>query len=174
MDKLGWWLLLGTGLLLALGGVGYVAMTQRQSGPRWDRLLPEAKLKAQQVIAAATAAGLDVMFWDGWRSPETSAANMQAGTSKVKNPLDSLHVWGAAFDIVFKNAAGLPEWPPETDPRWRQLAEIGRRLGLVSGGLAWGWDWPHFQLVGYTAGLLRAQNADNYLAFLQRSGAQVA
>lgn len=169
-----WWLLAGAGALMLIGTGGYMALTERMSGPRWDRLVPAAKAKAEQLLALAANAGLPVMFWEGWRSPEASAANMAAGTSQIKDPLDSLHVWGVAFDIVFKNAAGLPEWPPETDPRWRQLAELGQSIGLVSGGLSWGWDWPHFQLPGYTAGSIRARYGSDYYAFLAQSGATVA
>ena len=173
MRRFPWWMVaLGIGLAFAAGG--YVVTTQRQSGPRWDRLLPQARAKVEQLLAAARAAGLDVMFWDGWRSPEESAKNVAAGTSKVSDPINSLHVWGVAFDIVFRNAAGLPVWPPETDPRWRQLAEIGQGLGLYSGGLNWGWDWPHFQLTGYTAGKLRAAYDRDYLAFLEAKGVAVA
>ena len=171
MRNVPWWLfLVGAGMLLLAGGGVYVVTANRRSGPRWAHLLPEARAKADQLVSQARAAGLDVMFWEGWRSLEDSAKNMQAGTSKIKNPLDSLHVWGVAFDIVFRNAAGLPAWPPETDPRWRQLAEIGQRLGLVSGGISWGWDWPHFQLPGYTASALRANYNNNYLAFLSSRG----
>lgn len=138
----------------------------RRSGLRWVRLLPETRDISDKLVSQAREAGLDVMFWDGWRSPKDSENNMKNGTSKIKNPLDSLHVWGVAFDIVFRNATGQPLWPPETDKRWRQLAEIGKSLGLVSGGLEWGWDWPHFQLPGYSAGSLRKLYNDNYLEFL--------
>lgn len=170
-----WWLLLAIGAVVLLaGGVGYVAVTTRKSGPRWDRLLPEAKSKVLELERRAIAAGLPVMFWDGWRSPDESAKNIAAGTSKVKDPHDSLHVWGAAFDIVFRTRAGLPEWPPETDPRWKQLATIGRELGLVSGGLSWGWDWPHFQLPTVSAAALKATYGKNYQAFLASRGVTVA
>lgn len=175
------WLLLGLAALALAAGGGYVAVTSRQVGPRWYRLLPEARAKAAELVRQANAAGLPVMFWEGWRTPEASAKNIAAGTSQVSHPLNSLHVWGAAFDIVFRNAAGLPTWLEDkskpkgwVDPRWLQLAEIGRRLGLVSGGLSWGWDWPHFQLPGYSAGQLRAQYSDNYLAFLGSRGVAVA
>lgn len=161
-------------LLVAVAGGGYAVTTQRMTGPRWTRLLPEARAKAQQLIAAARAAGLDVMFWDGWRSPEESAANAAAGTSKLADPYNSHHVWGAAVDIVFRNAAGLPVWPTDTDPRWRQLAEIGQRLGWLSGGLAWGWDWGHFQLRSVSMADLRARWGTDYLAFLRSAGVAVA
>lgn len=170
----GWaWLLL-IGSAVALLGGGYMAVTNRKAGPRWDRMLPEARAKAEQLEQLANARGLTVMFWDGWRDPAATLKNIAAGTSKVTDALGSLHTWGVAFDIVFRNAAGLPEWPPETDPRWRQLAEIGKSIGLYSGGLNWGWDWPHFQLPGYTSSALKQQWGGNYLAFLQSRGAVLA
>lgn len=177
MQKFPWWLLLvGAGIVLLAGGVAVTA--NRRSGPRWGRLLPEAQGLADQLVRQARAAGLDVVFWDGWRSPEASAENMRAGTSKVRSPFDSLHVWGVAFDIVFVNAAGFPTWledasKPEgwVDPRWKKLAAIGQQLGLYSGGLNWGWDWPHFQLPGYAASTLRARYGNDYLAFLSQRGA---
>lgn len=176
MDKkLGWWLLLGAGALILLGGgAGYYVMTQRMTGPRWDRLLPEMKAKARTLLANAQQAGLDVMFWEGWRDPTVEAADIAAGTSHLKDPFNTMHVWGAAIDIVFKNAAGLPEWPPATDPRWRKLGEIGQSLGLLNGGLAWGWDWGHFQLRDVALASLRQQYGKDYVAFLQNSGATVA
>lgn len=169
-----WWWLAGLGALILLGTGGYTVLTKRMSGPRWDRLLPAARAKAEQLIGLAQQTGLPVMFWEGWRSPEASAANMAAGTSKIKDPLDSLHIWGVAFDLVFQDAAGLPSWPPAEDPRWRQLAELGQSIGLMSGGLKWGWDWPHFQLPGYNAGQIRSRWGSNYLAFLSNNGATVA
>lgn len=171
---------LGALALFAAGG-GYVMATNRKAGARWSRLLPAARAKVEQLEAAARAEGLNVMFFDGWRSPEDSAKNIAAGTSKVTDPFLSLHVWGVAFDIVFVNAAGLPTWLEDpskpkgwVDPRWRQLAEIGQRLGLYSGGLNWGWDYPHFQLPGYSASSLRTKYGNNYLAFLSQAGVSVA
>jgi hypothetical protein len=151
--------------------VGSIA--NRKNGPRWERLHPELRAKVEELERRAQVSGLDVMFWDGWRSPEASAANIAAGASKVKNPLDSLHVWGLAADIVFRNALGVAYWPEDTDPRWRQLAAIGEALGLKSGGLMWGWDWPHFQLPGYTSAALRASWGASYLDFIGSTGAIV-
>jgi hypothetical protein len=150
------------------------AVEGRMSGPRWDRLTPEAKAKATELVDAARARGLDVMFWDGWRDPEESAKNIAAGTSKLKDPLDSLHVWGVAFDLVFRGALGQPTWPEANDPRWRELAELGASLGLNSGLLMWGWDGPHFQLPDTSAVALRSRWGGDYLAFLSNAGATVA
>ena len=171
MTRYAWF---GVVLILAALGGGYSIVTNRMSGARWDRMLPETRTQALELVRRANAAGLDVMFWDGWRSPQATARNVAAGTSKVADSYGSLHTWGVAFDIVFRNAAGLPYWPDDTDPRWRQLAEIGRGLGLNSGGLMWGWDWPHFQLPGYRASALKSSYGVNYLAFLQSRGAVVA
>lgn len=150
------------------------AVESRMTGPRWDRLTPQAKAKAQELVNLARDRGLDVMFWDGWRDPEASAANIAAGTSKLKDPLDSLHVWGVAFDLVFRGTLGQPTWPEPNDPRWRELAELGESIGLKSGLLMWGWDGPHFQLPDTSAAALRGRWGGDYLAFLTDAGATVA
>ena len=172
LDPLVLLLLIG-GLLAGLGTGAVVTVKTRKSGPRWTGLLPEARAKVEQLEEAARAAGLSVMFWDGWRSPAASAANIAAGASKLKDPLNSTHVWGVGFDVVFRTAAGLPTWPPDNDPRWRKLAELGRGFGLKSGGLSWGWDWPHFELPGYSVPLIRRSWGANYAGFLTARGATV-
>lgn len=166
------WQWLAVGLLLA-GGGGYVAVTNRKAGDRWERMLPELKVKVLELELQARDRGLDVMFWDGWRDPQETLRNIAAGTSKVKDAFGSLHTWGAAADIVFRNAAGVPYWPADTDPRWKRLATLGEALGLKSGGFMWGWDWPHFQLPGVTASGLKQKWGNNYAAFLGSRGVMV-
>lgn len=117
--------------------------TNRQSGPRWDNLHPDVKRICNAHITLARQRGLDVMFWEGWRSIEDQKVNMEKGTSKTKNPLSGYHVWGLAYDLVFRTTAGLPSWDESND--WKQLADIGEEVGMYSGGKNWGWDWPHFQ-----------------------------
>jgi hypothetical protein len=176
------WELLALGALALLtAGGGYVMATNRKTGARWNRLLPAARAAAEKLEAAARAEGLNVMFFDGWRSPEESARNYVAGTSRLSDPYNSYHVWGAALDVAFVNAAGLPTWLEDSskpkgwvDPRWKQLAAIGQRLGLYSGGINWGWDWGHFQLPGYSVSALRAKYGNDYLAFLAQAGVAVA
>jgi len=145
-------------------------MTIRQSGDRWNKMLPEARAKALALVQLATENGLPVMFWEGWRSPDATLKNIAAGTSKVADAFSSLHTWGVAFDIVFKGVMGEPVWPDATDPRWKQLAQLGESIGLKSGGLMWGWDWPHFQLPGYTASELKTEWNNDFLAFLADRG----
>jgi len=173
--RTGWWLLLGAGALLLLGGgAGYYMMMARMSGPRWDRLLPETKARTLALLAAAQAAGLQVMFFKGWRDPAVEAQNIQNGTSHLKDPYDTRHTWGAAVDLTFKNALGMPYWPPVTDPRWKQLAELGVAQGFKSGGLSWGWDWGHFELPNFDLAGIRSTYGRNYLAYLSNNGVAVA
>jgi hypothetical protein len=113
------------------------------------------------------------MFFDGWRDPDASVKNIKTGASKLSDPLNSYHVWGAAFDVAFVNALGLPEWPADTDPRWRQLANLAKAQGLFSGGLNWGWDWGHFQLENVKIADLRKQHGDRYLAYLKINGVSI-
>lgn len=165
--------LLGAGLLVG-GGVYVVQNRDRMNGPRYDRLLPSTKRKLDAHLAQAQAAGLDVMFFDGWRDPVASAKNISNGASKLTDPLDSFHVWGLAYDLAFRNAVGLPYWPPDSDPRWLQLAQMGPAVGMNSGGLMWGWDWGHFQEPGINIAALKSQYRGDYLSYLTNSGAIVA
>lgn len=163
-----WWLLtIGAGALLFAGGL---SMVDRKRGARWHNLHQELRRLVPLIEADAAAAGLDVMFWDGWRDPQASAANIAAGTSKLKDPFNSLHVWGLAVDFVFRGTLGQPTWPADHDPRWRALAQIFERHGLKSGGLMWGWDWPHAELPGYAMAELRRRYGTNFLAFIADGG----
>ncbi len=172
------WQWLALGILAALGlGGGYYVVTNRMQGPRWDRLLPQAKQAALALVQKANDAALDVMFWEGWRDPAESAANITKGTTWITDPYDSMHVWGLSFDIVFRDAAGFPSWPPATDPRWTRLGQLGESMGLQWGGRfdhGKHFDGPHFQLPGYSTTALKQKYGKNFLAFLQQSGVAVA
>lgn len=169
-----WWLAIGVGALLLAGGPILSTVTERKRGPRWERLHPELRRLVPLIEAEARAQGLDVMFWDGWRDPHASAANIAAGTSRLKDPVNSLHVWGLAVDFAFRGKLGTPTWPPDSDPRWRALAAIMERHGLKSGGRMWGWDWPHGELPGYPMAELRRRYGANYLAFIAQAGTMTA
>lgn len=146
-------------------------MSYRKIGSRWNKMLPQAQQKSEQLVALAKNNGLNVMFYDGWRAPEETVKNIEAGTSKVDDAYSSLHTWGVAFDIVFIDPTTKgASWLTDNDPRWRKLAMLGESIGLKSGGLMWGWDYPHFQLRGYTAEKLKQQYGNNYNAFLTING----
>jgi hypothetical protein len=164
-----WWLAILAGALAIAAVPVVTSVLDRKRGPRWERLHPELRRLVPLIEAEARRQGLEVMFWDGWRDPQASAANIAAGTSKLKDPYNSAHVWGLAVDFVFRGPLGEPRWPADTDPRWRKLAAIFERFGLKSGGLMWGWDWPHAELPGYAMANLRARYGTDFLAFVQQS-----
>ena len=166
-------------LILAIGAIaagGYYAVTGgRKVGRRWTWLVPEARTKIGQLEREARRQGLDVLFWDGWRDPGETLANIAKGTSKVKDAYGSKHTWGVAFDIVMKNAVGLPEWPPASDPRWQRLGAIGERLGLKWGGRFTGFfDGPHFEIPEFNLTTARNTYGVNYQGWLAYKGVPIA
>lgn len=172
-------------VLAAIAGGGYFAVTAgRKYGKRWTWLLPEAQRKALELERLAKANGLNVMFWDGWRDPAETLQNIAKGTSKVADAWASNHTWGIAFDMVFKNAIGLPEWPagpPNPDPRWYRLGELGESIGLKWGGRWWNpqtktgfFDGPHFELPNIALTDLRAKYGTNYQQWLSAKGVATA
>lgn len=59
----------------------------------------------------------------------------------------SPHNFGMAFDVCF---VGKVPYPPETDPRWLQIGQLGEALGLSWGGPngkgdKFTFDRPHFE-----------------------------
>jgi len=162
-------LLMASGLAFALWGVHKMSGNNRH-GPSWDRLVPEMRHKVLQLLDQAQRAGLSVMFFQGWRSPRQEHANQAKGTSFLSDALNSYHIWGAAADIVFKNALGQPYWPDASDPRWQQLGAIGKRLGLT-----WGGDWHHKDMAHFQLPIsmaqLRQQYGNDFLAYLHDQGA---
>lgn len=66
----------------------------------------------------------------------------------------SWHQWGEAIDC-FWLVQGRAEWSVKTiqpltnnieGNGYQVYADEALELGLLSAGLAWGWDWPHVQL----------------------------
>ena len=145
-------------------------MALRKTGDRWNYMLPGTREKVAALETLAAHNGLLVMFWDGWRDPADTLKNIAAGTSKVTDAFGSLHTWGLAFDMVFIGPLGEPVWLPDTDPRWKQLAQLGESIGLKSGGIMWGWDWPHFQMPGFSYSALKYIYDTDYETFLSERG----
>ena len=144
----------------------------RKVGKRWNYLWPQTRAKVNELEALAKANGLDVMFFDGWRDPAETLKNIQKGTSKVKDAYSSKHTWGAAFDMVFVNAVGMPSWPDKTDPRWHQLGALGESIGLQWGGRWKFFDGPHFQLP-FSLTAARAAHGNDYRGYLLTKGVEV-
>ncbi len=166
--------LAGTGRGRALIREGVEAMYRRKSGPRWDGLTERMRAAVPVIENYCAARGVNVMFWDGWRSPADEEKAIAAGTSKLSDPLNTMHAWGAAADFVPVDDLGRPSWPDASDPRWQTIADAIEAAGLLSGGRAWGWDWPHAQLRDVSMSELRANYGDRYQQFIAENGGNVS
>lgn len=65
-------------------------------------------------------------------------------------PGQSPHNFGMAFDFCFEGKTLKECYPVETDPRWKELGQLGESLGLSWGGPngkgdKFTFDRPHFQ-----------------------------
>lgn len=159
-------------LIIALIGVAIYTLfygketvmkfSKYMKGKTWNRMLPELQKRTTATIEQAQAEGLDVMFYEGWRSVTRSQEMIDKGTSKLKNAEDSDHVWSIGVDLVFANSLGLASWPDISDPRWKRLHEIGNANGLE---FYISWDAPHARLSGYSVSALKKQygHAQNFL-----------
>jgi hypothetical protein len=109
-----------------------------------DRLLPAFARRLNLLFSALRARGYDPMLNEGYRSPARALALSQprADGSKPPGIANSLHIYGAAADIIsassgFSNPAFF-----------RALGEEADRLGLFWGGhFKSHLDTPHVQAV---------------------------
>lgn len=116
-------------------------------------LLPPVLDRANQFIAACTAAGIELLVTATYRDFEAQHRLYAQGRSMPGQIVtyadagDSWHNWKRAFDVVpLRN--GKPVWGTRgTDGAlWTQIGQIGESVGLEWGG---SWDrhpdMPHFQ-----------------------------
>lgn len=133
--------------------------------PKITALCPKFLDAVQSTIAESKARGKVIGLQSGLRNSDLQTALYALGRTVV-NPdgvseakpfgdivtkamaWHSLHEYGLAADLVFKNEKGEYFWPPEDDPRWQELGDIGKMFGLN-----WGGDFPidildldHFQM----------------------------
>lgn len=154
---------------LAFGGIFFMNR-KRMSGPSWNNLAPTMKAKIIALLDRANAAGLSVMFWEGWRSVEDEQKHIDNGTSKLSDPFNTVHLWGHAADVVF-SIAGVPSWPDLSDPRWSELIAIANSVGLVH---PISWDGPHFEEPGFKVATIRAEYGNDWAQYLTDKGVNVA
>lgn len=102
-----------------------------------DLLLPSFKAKIVTLLSRLKARGFDPVVVDTRRTAAQAAANAAKGTGIV----DSLHITGAAADII-SNAFGRSSAAFN-----RALAEESLRLGLTSGSTFSNNDVAHVQAV---------------------------
>jgi len=168
--------------ILMAGGLSMSTTSSRMHGPRWQALPLRNKKLALELIKRARAQGLEVDFFDGWRPAAEQERLMKAGASKVVDPYSSYHVWGEAFDIVFRKN-GQWTWPPShvkradgsqtINPEWEKLGRLGEQLGLTWGG-RWSWfDGAHFQTNFVTTDDLKFNYGHDVAGYLRAQGLQV-
>jgi peptidoglycan L-alanyl-D-glutamate endopeptidase CwlK len=124
---------------------------------RIEDLEPVTRAMCEKFLAAAAAAGHNIRVTHTLRTMDEQAKLYAQGrtlpgpeVTKAK-PGQSPHNFGMAFDICF---AGKVPYPPETDPRWLALGQLGESLGLSWGGPngkgdKFTFDRPHFERDGW-------------------------
>ena len=122
-------------------------------------LLPEAKKRVEQFLAAAKAQGIDLLVTSTYRDNASQDALYAQGRTApgkiVTNARagQSFHNYRCAVDVVpIKN--GKPVWDAK-DPVWQKVGSLGKAAGLE-----WAGDWKRFKEMAhfqYTGGLTLAQ-----------------
>ena len=124
-----------------------------------DDLIPPTKQRVEVFLAAAKAAGIDLLVTSTYRDNESQNALYAQGRTTpgkiVTNAKagQSFHNYRCAVDVV-PLVAGKPRWDVK-DEVWQTVGKLGKEAGLE-----WAGDWkrfkeyPHFQ---YTGGLTLAQ-----------------
>ena len=102
-------------------------------------------------LVNAVAEVVNVFVMQGARTPAEEQADMAAGTSSLKDPLDSKHVITAfrpnalAVDVVpFSHAPSAEEW--KNIPLFQRFgAFVKRRAAELGIAIVWGGDWSHLK-----------------------------
>lgn len=132
------WLGIGIAIILLAGGTEAVTTYKlRYKEDSLDLLLPSFRAKIVTLLARLKARGFDPVVVDTRRSASEAAANAAKGTGIV----DSLHITGAAADIL-SNKYGRSSAAFN-----KALAEESAKLGLTSGSTFSNNDVAHVQAV---------------------------
>lgn len=121
-------------------------------------LHPIIEKKREELIQLASAAGIDIIITDGFRSRDEQDRLHAQGRSSPGNIVTqvqgggSYHNYGLAIDFALRDGDGVV-WDIERDANgngesdWFEVAAIGKELGF-----SWGGDWqrfkdyPHFEM----------------------------
>ena len=127
-----------------------------------EDLEPETRAMADKLIEQAQAAGFPIMVTQTLRTFfEQDLLYAQGRTKEGKIVTNakggySWHNFGRAFDVVFVDADGKPDW----EGPWDDLGVLGETTGLEWGGR---WksfhDRPHFE---HRSGMTLAQAREKY------------
>jgi hypothetical protein len=108
---------------------GILSPSNKKIDNSLDNLLPSFGAKVQVLLYNMEQMGYDPILFEGYRTP--ARAKELAG--KGLGIANSLHIYGAAADIISKSKL----WSAPND-FWVALGNEAKKLGLV-----WGGDFPH-------------------------------
>lgn len=126
---------------------------------RIEDLEPATRALCEKFLIAVAGMGHAIRVTHTLRTMDEQAKLYAQGrtlpgpiVTKAK-PGQSPHNYGMAFDICF---AGKQPYPPEDDPRWLTLGQLGEELGLSWGGPngkgdRFTSDRPHFERIDWKA-----------------------
>lgn len=151
--------------LLILGGCSFIWIQKEmefreelKQRPMPSGLHPIIEKKRDELIQLASAAGIDIIITDGFRSRDEQDRLHAQGRSSPGNIVTqvqgggSYHNYGLAIDFALRDGDGVV-WDIERDANgngesdWFEVAAIGKELGF-----SWGGDWqrfkdyPHFEM----------------------------
>lgn len=151
--------------LLILGGCSFIWIQKEmefreelKQRPMPSGLHPIIEKKREELIQLASAAGIDIIITDGFRSRDEQDRLHAQGRSSPGNIVTqvqgggSYHNYGLAIDFALRDGDGVV-WDIERDANgngesdWFEVAAIGKELGF-----SWGGDWqrfkdyPHFEM----------------------------
>jgi peptidoglycan L-alanyl-D-glutamate endopeptidase CwlK len=119
-------------------------------------LLPPVKRRAQSLVDACRAVGIDILITCTLRDEAAQAALYAQGRTKpgprVTNakPGQSAHQYRVAFDLV-PLRSGKPVWGTTGVDKalWQRVGTLGESLGLEWAGRWTSFpEFPHFQYLG--------------------------
>lgn len=129
--------------LCAASGVRLLIYCTWRSPQEQEALYAQGRLPLDIVNAMRAEVGLGAIgdAENGYTVTRRRSGSMHNHTASSGRPA------ALAYDCCPLDDAGHPDWSGG-GPRWKLVADVGKRLGLV-----WGGDWPqrdrpHFELPG--------------------------
>ncbi|WP_416143947.1 M15 family metallopeptidase [Planococcus koreensis] len=145
--------------LLVLGGFSFIWIQREmefreelKQRPMPSGLHPIIEEKRDELVRLASAAGIDIIITDGFRSRDEQDRLHAQGRSAPGNVVTqvqgggSYHNYGLAIDFALRDGNGGVVWDIERDVNgngesdWFEVAAIGKELGF-----SWGGDWRRFK-----------------------------
>jgi len=119
-------------------GIPFVVTSTKRTADEQYALWLQGRGELEMVNEARRVAGM---------RPINASENDYTVTKCDGVTFKSRHQGGRALDVVPADARGNPVWPPASDSRWGQIAEV-----MKLNGFAWGGEWtvfpdlPHYEI----------------------------